>query len=130
MKKLLLTLLITLTSLVSFSQSSLFGRAYQFQFGVVDINDEIQWRGEPAPVDIIVQINRGEMIIYTEEHQVYQILEAIGDRNGTTMYKALDKKGNNCYLFLTTLEDYYQNQIVVTIRYSDYAWLYLCVETK
>ena len=130
MKKLLLTLLITLTSLVSFSQSSLYGRAYKFQLGVIDINDEIQWIGEPSPVDIIVQVNKSEIIIYSEEHQVYQILGTMGYKDGTTMYKALDKKGNNCYLFTTTVEDYYQNQTVVTIRYSDYAWLYVCRETK
>jgi len=130
MKKLLLTLLITLSSLVSFSQSSLYGRAYKFQLGVIDMNDEIQWRGEPAPVDILVQVNRGEMIIYSEEHQVYQILGTMGSEDGTTMYKAMDKKGNYCYLFLTTIEDYYQDQIAVTVRYSDYAWMYICIENK
>ena len=126
MKKLLLTLLITLTSLVSFSQSSLYGRAYKFQLGVINMNDEIQWIGEPSPVDIIVQVNKGEMIIYSEGHQVYQILGTMGSDDGTTMYKAMDKKGNYCYLFLTLIEDYYQDQIAVTIRYSDYAWMYIC----
>jgi hypothetical protein len=127
MKKLLLTLLITLSSLVSFTQS-LYGRAYKFQLGVIDMNDKIQWIGEPSPVDIIVQVNKGEMIIYTEEHQVYQILGTMGSDDGTTMYKAMDKKGNYCYLFLTLIEDYYQDQIAVTIRYSDYAWMYICKE--
>jgi hypothetical protein len=127
MKKLLLTLLITLSSLVSFTQS-LYGRAYKFQLGAIDINDEIQWIGEPSYVDIIVQVNNREMIIYSEEHQVYQILTTMGSDNGTTMYKALDKKGNYCYLFLTLIEDYYQNQVAVTIRYSDYAWMYICKE--
>ena len=127
MKKLLLTLLITLTSLVSFTQS-LYGRAYKFQLGAIDINDEIQWIGEPSYVDNIVQVNYREMIIYSEEHQVYQILTTMGSDNGTTMYKALDKKGNYCYLFLTLIEDYYQNQVAVTIRYSDYAWMYICKE--
>jgi len=129
MKKLLLTLLITLSSLVSFTQS-LYGRAYKFQLGVIDMNDKIQWIGEPSPVDIIVQVNKGEMIIYTEEHQVYQILGTMGSDDGTTMYKAMDKKGNYCYLFLTLIEDYYQDQIAVTIRYSDYAWMYICIENK
>jgi len=126
MKKLLLTLLITLTSLVSFTQESLYGRAYEFQLGIVDKNDDIQWIGKPTPVDILVQVNRGEIIIYSEEHQVYQILMTLGREDETTMYKAMDKKGNICWLFTTTLEDYYQNQIAVTVRYSDYAWLYVC----
>jgi len=127
MKKLLLTLLIILSSLVSFTQS-LYWRAYKFQLGAIDINDEIQWIGEPSYVDIIVQVNNREMIIYSEEHQVYQILTIMGSDNGTTMYKALDKKGNYCYLFLTLIEDYYQNQVAVTIRYSDYVWMYICKE--
>lgn len=133
MKKLILTLLITLTSLVSFAQEPLFGRAYQFQLGMIDINDDIQWIANPTPVDILIQVNKGEMIIYSEEHQVYQIVSTMGSQNGTTMYKAMDKRGIYCYLFLTTMEDYYQNQadaIAVTVRYSDYAWMYVCMETK
>jgi hypothetical protein len=133
MKKLILTLLITLSSLVSFTQSSLYGRAYQFQLGMIDINDDIQWIAEPTPVDILIQVNKGEMIIYSEEHQVYQIVGTMGSKDGTTMYKAMDKRGIYCYLFLTTMEDYYQNQadaIAVTVRYSDYTWMYVCMETK
>jgi hypothetical protein len=74
MKKLLLTLLITLTSLVSFAQESLFGKAYEFHFGKVSYNDEIEWIRKPTPVDIMVQFNNGEIIIFSEEHQVYQII--------------------------------------------------------
>jgi hypothetical protein len=129
MKKLLLTLLITLSSLVSFTQS-LYGRAYEFHLGIVDINDEIQWIEKPSSVDILIQVNNREMIIYSEEHQVYQIIATMGRVDGTTMYKAIDKKGNNCWLFTTLIEDYYQDEIAVTIRYSDYAWTYVCVETK
>jgi hypothetical protein len=129
MKKLLLTLLITLSSLVSFTQS-LYGRAYEFHLGIVDINDEIQWIEKPSSVDILIQVNNREMIIYSEEHQVYQIIATMGSVDGTTMYKAIDKKGNNCWLFTTLIEDYYQDEIAVTIRYSDYAWTYVCVETK
>jgi len=129
MKKLLLTLLITLSSLVSFTQS-LYGRTYEFHLGIVDINDEIQWIEKPSSVNILIQVNNREMIIYSEEHQVYQIIATMGSVDGTTMYKAIDKKGNNCWLFTTLIEDYYQDEIAVTIRYSDYAWTYVCVETK
>jgi len=127
MKKLLLTLLIILSSLVSFTQS-LYGRAYEFHLGIVDINDEIQWIEKPSSVDILIQVNNREMIIYSEEHQVYQIIATMGSVDGTTMYKAIDKKGNNCWLFTTLIEDYYQDEIAVTIRYSDYAWTYVCKE--
>jgi hypothetical protein len=129
MKKLLLTLLIALSSLVSFTQA-LYGRAYKFQMGVVDSNDEIQWIDEPKPVDILVQVNKGEIIIFSEQHQVYQTVSTMGSNDGTTMYKALDKKGTYCWLFITTIEDIYRDQIAVTIRYSDYAWIYICRETK
>ena len=122
MKKLLLTLLITLSSLVSFSQEYVMGRAYQFHFGRI-INDHIQWVKEYTPVDILIQFNEYEVIIYSENHQVYQIEGKMGEKDGTEMWSAIDKKGDNCWLFITILDD---SNVAVTIRYRDYAWMYIC----
>jgi len=47
MKKLILTLLITLLSLVSFAQEPLIGRAYEFHFGKISYSDEIEWVKKP-----------------------------------------------------------------------------------
>jgi hypothetical protein len=124
MKKLILTLLITLTSLVSFAQEPLFGRAYEFHLGEV-ITDEIHWIQKPTPVDIVVQLNDGEIIIYSEEHQVYQIVTEMGRKGDTVMWKAIDKRGNYCWIFLTILDDI---SAALTIRYNDYAWMYICRE--
>jgi hypothetical protein len=122
MKKLLLTLLIILSSLVSFSQEYVIGRAYQFHFGRI-INDHIQWVKEYTPVDILIQFNEYEVIIYSENHQVYQIEGKMGEKDDTEMWSAIDKKGDNCWLFITLLDD---SNIAVTIRYRDYAWMYIC----
>ena len=83
MKKLILTLLITLTSLVTFSQESLMGRAYQFYLGEVTYEDEIAWVKGPSAVDILVQFNDHEIIIYSEGHQVYQIIKEMGRQDET-----------------------------------------------
>jgi len=130
MKKLILTLLITLSSLVTFAQEPLFGRAYEFHFGKISYSDEIEWVRKPTPVDIIVQFNKGEIIIFSEEHQVYQITKEMGRRDETIMWEATDKRGIVCWIFVTIAEDYYQGQLAVTIRYSDYAWMYICRESK
>ena len=124
MKKLILTLLITLSSLVSFAQEPLFGRAYEFHLGEV-ITDEIHWIQKPKPVDIVVQLNDHEIIIYSEEHQVYQIVTEMGRKGDTVMWKAIDKRGNYCWVFLTVLDDI---SAALTIRYNDYAWMYICRE--
>lgn len=124
MKKLILTLLITLSSLVSFAQEPLFGRAYEFHLGEV-ITDEIHWIQKPKPVDIVVQLNDGEIIIYSEEHQVYQIVTEMGRKGDTVMWKAIDKRGSYCWIFLTVLDDI---SAALTIRYNDYAWMYICRE--
>ena len=124
MKKLILTLLITLSSLVSFAQEPLFGRAYEFHLGEV-ITDEIHWIQKPKPVDIVVQLNDHEIIIYSEEHQVYQIVTEMGRKGDTVMWKAIDKRGNYCWIFLTVLDDI---SAALTIRYDDYAWMYICRE--
>jgi hypothetical protein len=124
MKKLILTLLITLSSLVTFAQEPLFGRAYEFHLGEV-ITDEIHWIQKPKPVDIVVQLNDHEIIIYSEEHQVYQIVTEMGRKGDTVMWKAIDKRGNYCWIFLTVLDDI---SAALTIRYDDYAWMYICRE--
>lgn len=123
MKKLILTLLITLSSLVSFAQESAMGRAYQFYLGEITYEDEIEWIKGPTAVDILVQFNNGEVIIYSEDHQVYQIVTEMGRKDDTVMWKATDKKGKNCWLFLTELDE---ENAALTIRYGDYAWMYIC----
>lgn len=134
MHKLILTLGVLIQSIVTLlgqSSSPLYSRALQFQLGEVNqYTDEVDWIGEPQPVNILVQINKGELIIYSEQHQVYQITQRINQLDNTTMYTATDKKGITCLLFFTSIlsQDYYSRQMVVTIRYSDYAWLYLCTE--
>jgi hypothetical protein len=125
MKKLILTLLITLSSLVSFSQESLFGRAYEFHLGEITYDDEIRWIQKPTFVDILIQFNDREVIVFSEEHQVYQIIKEMGRKDDTVMWKALDKRGSTCWLFLTTLDE---ADAALTIRYSDYAWMYICRE--
>lgn len=127
MKKLFLTLCVTLSLLTAIAQESVMGRAFQFHLGEI-VNDEIQWIYKPSDVDILVQFNTGEIIVYSEEHQVYQIVQEMGRRNGTVMWKALDKKGSYCWIFMTDLD--YNENIALTIRYNDYAWMYICKEVK
>jgi hypothetical protein len=126
MKKLLLTLLIALSSLVSFTQP-LYARAYEFHLGTI-IDDDIRWARTPTYVDILVQINTGELIVYSEEHQVYQIGLIMGKHESTTVYKARDKHGNICWLFITGDDN--GIDVAITIRYSDYAWMYICREVE
>jgi hypothetical protein len=59
---------------------------------------------------------------------VYQITKEMGRKDKTIMWEATDKRGIVCWLFVTIAGDYYQDQIAVTIRYSDYAWMYICKE--
>ena len=132
MKGIITAALVLLAALTTQGQS-LYATAHSFQLGVIDqVSDNIEWIGDMKPVEILVQVNYGELIIYSEEHQVYQIIQQLGSNNGTTMYKAKDKKGNNCWVFITTIDDDYygEEEIAVTLRYSDYAWMYLCTENK
>ena len=130
MKGIITAVLLLLATLTTQGQS-LYATASQFQLGEINqVTDEIDWIGLPTPVDILVQINYGELIVYSEEHQVYQIVERMGHHKDTTMYKAKDKKGNNCWLFITTVVEGRIDQVVLTIRYNDYAWLYLCTENE
>ena len=79
----------------------------------------------PTSVEIIVKFNDHEIIVYSEEHQVYQILKEMGRKEDTVMWKAMDKKGSYCWIFSTILTE---TDIALTIRYNDYAWMYICRE--
>jgi hypothetical protein len=133
MHKLILTLGILIQSVVTLlGQSSLYGRASLFQLGEVNqYTNKIEWIGEPSPVDILVQVNKGELIVHSEEHQVYQIIQRMGHQDNTTMYRATDKRGIKCLVYITAIDREYgsiSNEIVVSVQYSDYAWMYLCTE--
>ena len=133
MHKLILTLGILVQSVTTLlGQSSLYGRAYLFQLGEVNqYTNKIEWMGEPSQVDILVQVNKGELIIHSEEHQVYQITQRMGQQDNTTMYRATDKRGIKCLVYITAIDKEYgsiSNEIVVSVQYSDYAWMYLCTE--
>lgn len=135
MHKLILTLGILIQSVTTLlGQSSLYGRAYLFQLGEVNqYTNKIQWIGEPSPVDILVQVNKGELIIHSEEHQVYQITQRVGNQDNTTMYRATDKRGIKCLVYITAIDnkeysDSIRDEIVVSVQYSDYSWMYLCTE--
>ena len=47
----------------------------------------------------------------------------MGHKDDTDMWSATDKRGNNCWLFITELDN---SNIALTIRYNDYAWMYIC----
>ena len=130
----IITAALVLLAVLTTQGQSLYATANEFQLGEINPRtDNIDWIGEMQPVEILVQVNYGELIIYSEEHQVYQIIQQLGREDGTTMYKAKDKKGTNCWVFITVVENYYyegSQQIAVTIRYSDYAWMYICTENK
>ena len=134
MHKLILTLGILIQSVTTLlGQSSLYGRAYLFQLGEVNQRtNKIEWIGEPSPVDILIQVNKGELIIHSEEHQVYQIHQRVGSQDNTTMYRAIDKRGINCLVYITAIDkkEYssIRDEIVVSVQYSDYSWMYLCTE--
>ena len=56
---------------------------------------------------------------------MYQIVTEMGRKGDTVIWKAIDKRGSYCWIFLTVLDDI---SAALTIRYDDYAWMYICRE--
>ena len=123
MKKFILSILLFLSTLLSFSQEVGFARATEFYIGRRDVNQEIIWNGTPSVVDILIKLEDDKVTIFSKEVQVYRVVAKIRDEESIITYRMLDLNGINCNFHMGPSET--QGKIFIAIEYSDYAWMYL-----
>jgi hypothetical protein len=121
MKKLILTLVLSLLTIISFSQ--VWARAVSLTIGVRDdAYSKFTW-GETKKLsgDILVKFDAQEITIYTEDIQFYQTLKHeyfTEDGNGSYWY-AVDEDRKRCKVYL-----YYKNGDIVMVEYDDACIIY------
>jgi hypothetical protein len=121
MKKLILTLVLSLLTIISFSQ--VWARAVSLTIGVRDdAYSKFTW-GETKKLsgDILVKFDAQEITIYTEDIQFYQTLKPeyfTEDGNGSYWY-AVDEDRKRCKVYL-----YYKGGDIVMVEYDDVCIIY------
>lgn len=124
MKKLFLTLLLSLTLLVGYAQEALYAQSTTLKFGVKNT-----WTGEfvwntPEYIDgIYIKITKTTIDITSQRKQHYTIYSESSDVEGydATFWYAYDNDGQRCRLYLI------QNELgedFLAVEYNDYAWIY------
>jgi hypothetical protein len=123
MKKFILSTLLVLSTLFSFSQEVGFARATELYTGYRDTNQEIIWNGSPTDVDILIKLEDDKVTIFSQELQVYRVVVKLRDEDSYVSYRMLDLNGQNCNFHMGPSET--QGYIFIAIEYNDYAWMYL-----
>lgn len=123
MKKFILSLVLVVSSLLSFSQEISFAKAVELYTGYRDTNNEIVWNGSPTSVDILIKLEEDKVTIFSQKLQVYHVVTKTREEDSYITYRMVDSQGGNCNLHLGPSET--QGYIFIAIEYNDYAWMYL-----
>lgn len=122
MKKILLSVLITLCSLISISQP-VFQKAYDGSFGIrQDANSPVEWYEKNKTLDILICFEDDKITIFSKETQVYRLLKQVDeDKNGVT-WLMVDEKGLKCNVKSGLHQE--TQLLYLKIEYSDAVILY------
>jgi hypothetical protein len=123
MKKFILSLVLVVSSLLSFSQEIGFARATELYTGYRDTNQEIVWNGSPTTVDILIKLEDDKVTIFSQQTQIYRVVGKLHDEDSYITYRMVDLQGGNCNFHMGPSET--QGYIFIAIEYNDYAWMYL-----
>ena len=125
MNKFLFVLIFLFSTLVSFSQETLFGRAYLLYTAESD-GTELVWNEDPIKCDILVQIEGQKVTIYSKETQTYRIVSLEENDVNSSKYKAVNTNGIKCYLYIGQYGEF--DDLAITIEFSDLGWTYVVTE--
>ena len=98
MKKIFLSVLITLCSLISYSQN-VFQKAYDASIGTrEDVNSPVEWYVKNKEVNIVICYEDDKVKIFADETKTYRSIKLIEDNEEYTNWLMVDDKGLKCYL--------------------------------
>lgn len=125
MNKFLFLLTFLFSTIVSFSQETLFGRAYLLYTAESD-GTELVWNEDPIKCDILVQIEGQKVTIYSKETQTYRIVSLKENDLNSSKYLAVNTNGIRCYLYIGKYGE--SDDMAITIEFSDLGWTYVVTE--
>jgi len=130
MKKVLSTLLLTLTLLVGYAQDVVYARATTLNIGVKNNwTGEFEWAGPQVTENgVTIKIESSQVTINSQSPQRYTIYsdsENVEVDGSAVYWYAYDLKGQRCRLYLI------ENEVgddFLAIEYNDFAWIYSLVD--
>jgi len=127
MKKLIVALFFSISSLVSFSQEATFAKAYNLFLGFKsDNNSPITWSSQATDVDILIITKPERVTIYSSEIQEFRIISLATEIETASKWFAVDQNGKQCFYYI----GYDEASVFHMIEYSDYAFLYRVIPDK
>jgi hypothetical protein len=131
MKKLFLTFVLILTTLISFAQDKpYYMRADTFELGSKDSSSNIVWdESTIKSCDILIKLEEKEAVIYSSVKQIYHVISYDGKEDGISRWYCSDDEGKTCNIYLSTSKNK-PGKLVLIVEFSDYIWGYICEPTK
>ena len=127
MKKFILSILLVISTLLTFSQDIAFARAHQFTIGKRDYStNQIVWNGTPTSCDILIKLEDNKVTIYSNQKQEYRVVTKLVETEDGVQYRMLDANGISCNFYMGPIES--SSLIFIAIEYNDYSWMYYCVD--
>ena len=124
MKKILITLALVFSFIVSFAQEISVAKSTRVSFGAKnEYNGEFKFAPFKDIDEVYIIIEDNKISINSKVQQFYQIDSAaipLDDMKGNYWY-ALDNSGTRCrvYMYMDSFSD-----IFVAVEYNDYSWIY------
>ena len=123
MKKLLLSVLITLCSLISYSQN-VFQKAYDASIATrEDVSSPLEWYVKNKEVDILICYEDDKVKIFADETKTYRSIKLVLDNQDVTTWLMVDEKGLKCHLSVGVHQE--TKLSYLKIEYVDAVILYL-----
>ena len=126
MKNFILSVLLFLFSLTSFSQGLEYARAKTFNIGYRDYStNEIVWNGTTNECNILIKITDTKVTIFSKTQQEYYVVGKLAEMDNTAQYRMQDANGISCNFYMGQSE--LPGVLFMVVEYSDYAWMYFVV---
>ena len=127
MKKFILSTLLVLSTLLTFSQDIAFARAHQFTIGKRDLStNELVWNGTSTSCDILIKLEGNKVTIYSNQKQEYRVVTKLAETEDGVQYRMLDANGTSCNFYMGPIAN--STLIFIAIEYNDYSWMYNCTD--
>jgi len=127
MKKFILSILLVISTLLTFSQDIAFARAHQFTIGKRDYStNQIVWNGTPTSCDILIKLEDNKVTIYSNQKQEYRVVAKLVETEDGVQYRMLDVNGTSCNFYMGPIAN--SQSVFIAVEYNDFSWMYYCTD--
>jgi hypothetical protein len=127
MKKFILSILLVISTLLTFSQDIAFARAHQFTIGKRDFStNEIVWNGTSTSCDILIKLEGNRVTIYSNQKQEYRVVTKLVETEDGVQYRMLDANGTSCNFYMGPIAN--SQSVFIAVEYNDFSWMYYCTD--